>query len=593
MRAIKIALLLALIIDALYLAGSVLVLNTSLFARMTEMEDESVTFLRFKGAFSPFPGNLWFKEGLVAIRDENVNLDIFAMNGFAKFDILPIFNRKIITQTLRVNQVHGNLHMKTDLERSEFRDNHPERPNLDLSRRFQLEFPNVEVHQITHASGPWGEFQGDASVVGAFHLQPGVSAEIFPSLLTLKDGSISEVFEHAHGELKVAFHRYPIQSTSGNEVFRYLDAEADLQARLIAFKEVKVKNGEKSNLHALATVQRGLLQAGSTVYLMPSEMEVSRPHVNARAKGRFVWKALRDHSELDANLDQLMIVFKEGAAQKLSIRDSQLHFFLEGIHLEHLFKGFLVELKLRRGKINFALKGGKANGLIQFYGSTIGRLGVISKKSLKNFSYQKPKIVFRVSPAELNLPRFPKVNLEGTLKIFTRPIVVESGIVQFEKVESDWIAHIKRHGEISIQVNIPELEWVENPSPLFRGKAKVWISSTDPIVNELQEQGRLGGFVSSLARVSDLESNLDLEIAKGRSFLKVNEVTSSGIWKASGAVMGNSFKGKNEITGAFEFKVAGLPVGVRFTPQGSETRLLPSKDWFPEFESEIIDFRSY
>ena len=134
------------------------------------------------------------------------------------------------------------------------------------------------------------------------------------------------------------------------------------------------------------------------------------------------------------------------------------------------------------------------------------------------------------------------------------------------------------------QAHFKNIEYHLAPVDSWKGELEWDMNRTDPLVDALIEQKSLSGFLGIVARVNHFVIKMDCEVAKDYSWMRFNEVSSSGIWKAYGTLT-NQPEG---LKGVFEAKVFNLPVGIRIQPDKTDVRFLPSTDWYDESQPGLL-----
>ena len=558
-------------IYAFYVLIVVLFFNTPLFEKVTSMDDPELTQIRFAGAISPFPGYLWIHQAKIYIRDQNVSSEIHANQDLIKFDLLPFFKKKVHTTLLQIGEANVKIGFKTPEEKEAHLKKYTSSKDVNselkkeaglenLKNHIHLEFPNIHILKITEVDAPWGDLKGEIHLEGGFTIQPGAEVEVFPTTLTIHDGTIPNQFEKMDATVYTYFERFFIPDAPGNAVFPFITADVHFQAHILLHK--------------------GNLTEGSFLETSPSRIALGNSNFRAYGTGEAKWKVVNDYSTLDLNLAKVSAKKLDSNPKILNLgtlSHLDLHLDLYGNALLDAFHGLMGQLTLKDLKWS-SQNSPKLSGQGTGQGKLIGFSGNIPKSARKFWNTQKTNLQFEIEKLTLQTELFKQIEVAGSISAVTSPIDLGSEALHFPTVKTHFKVKLGEKSETTLSGEMKEATYLFSPLEHWKGNFNLVVADTRPFVEALQAQKKIAWPASSLAKVSNLNVDLDWELGNDFSWFRFNRVKSSGIWTAYGSLMDSG----NGLKGAFEVRVAGMPVGIRLEHQESKVKILPSKDWYTQ-----------
>ena len=590
----------------IYMSAIAFIMNTHWFEKLADMDNEELTHVNFKGAFSPYPGLLWARHAKVFISDQNVSISVYLDNTTIKFDLKPIYEQKTIRVTdLRTESAWVNLGMKTLEQTLTHISRHTELKdvNLDVKRargqaalknHIKLDFQHLKIERLSHIDTSIGNFEGDLALDGGFRIQPGAEVEVYPTDLIINNGKLPGQFTSVQGKAHVTFDRFFIPDAPGNAVFPFINATLDLAGvvQSLDFLNLTLRklpnyqlNQGQTNVKLNLVVDHGKLQAGSGMRTDPSHVVLETPDVRATGDGQIVWKVLpQDTSELVANLHSIQVQQIKDINQQGKISDLNLKLTLYGNSMVDAFHGLASDMRLKNIEWNFkspVRKGQRAKnitykGRIEGNGRVLGVSGVLPRAAEKFWKSQSTHLDLELKPLEVTTSFLPLMTVTGTLGVVAKPVDFSASAMAMPKITTKLKIAVKDYGFTLAEGSITNVNYLLAPYHEWKGHLDLKIADTNPFVKALRDAHELGAVLGKFADVRDLTNNIDWEVGDEYSWFRVNEINSSGIWKGYGSLI----NGEDGLLGAFEVKVASVPVGIRIFPDKTDVKLLPSKDWY-------------
>ena len=586
----------------LYFFSIALVLNTRLFRNLADMKEEDLTHVNLMGAISPFPGYLWIQHGEVFISDQNVSITIHLDHVFTHFSLSPFFEKTALFQELHIKKAWVDLGMKTTEQSMAHLEKHTEKKDVDLAFKrargeiarkthIRLVFKHIVIDDINEVKTSLGDFKGEMNLAGGFMIQPGVEVEVYPSELNIKSLDLAGEFAQVRGKAQVAFDRFFIPDSPGNVVFPNVNAQIDLEglAQSLRFLNLTLRtlpqykiDGESANVKTKLVIEHGRLIKGSFLTSSPSQMTFHTPDIIASGLGEVDWSIQsKEQSELRAHLHRVKVEDLKNKHNHGSVASLDVNLTLFGNELIDAFHGLGVELKMK--KIRFSVMSAKTkkndlrvSGQFTGDGKLVGIAGDLPPHALALWKSTGSNLKFHLSNLSVQSDFFPPVQVVGEVAVVAKPIDFSINTLILPQIKSNFTMTVQDEGNTSGTAEISDANYLMTQNQ-WKGKMSVILKTTEPVIKALQKENKISGLVATLAKVNDLKCDLDWELGNEFTWLHVNQINSSGIWKAYGSLLHND----DGMQGAFEVRVFHLPIGIKISPQKTEVSFLPSSNFYP------------
>jgi hypothetical protein len=601
-KVLKVCLGLFLATYAIYVVGAWVFLNTSVFAKVADMQNDDQTYVKLHGAISPFPGFLYVNSGRLFISDQNVSIGIDLTEIGARFSLLPLLKKRLVLDKLHIKEAKVDLGMKSPEESFAYQKKYVTADSLDLKKRAEyvkaaeishltLEFPELQIDTISQIKSELGDFQGGVTLTGGFVIQPKVYVEVFPTTLKFYKGEIPDQFTSVQGEAKASIARFRMIDAPGNAVFPYFTANLRLDMNVKSLKMLDMTlrklpgyafEGRDTRLSVRADLVKGKLQKGTNISATPTQLSIHSPGVTATGFGEMKWEVDSETtSKLSAHMKNVKVVQNSDAFMAGSLKKLDLGIKLFGTELLDAFHGLFATITLDHLRWNIESKGKNPNlqyqGEITGNGSLSGYSGEVPQ-SLKESEKKASDLSLKIKSLNLKTSFLSSIKGTGSIDVFARPVDLGANSVEFPKVNVGLDLQVGKYGMVKSKATFRKLEYRLFPVESWKGELEWDMDTTVPYVDALRDQDKLSAILGTVARVHDLVIKMDVEAGKKYSWLRFNEVSSSGIWKAYGTLT-NQEEG---MKGLFETKVLSLPIGIRVTPQKTDIKFLPSSEWYDE-----------
>jgi hypothetical protein len=605
----KLAAILGLGIYIVYVAGSAIFLDTSLFAKVAGMENEEQTYVHLHGAISPFPGLLYVQTVNIFISDQNVSIHIDVHHAWAKFSLSPFLKKRVLVDHLDVKDATLDIGMKTLAESTAYQKKYVKPEDLDLKIRAEevkedekshlsLIFPDIKIANISEIKSGLGDFKGKINLEGGFMIQPKVHVEVYPTKLKFFEGQIPEQFSRVEGEVNAKIHNFRMIDAPGNAVFPYFDANMRMD---IGLKSLKMLNltvrklpgyafeGADTRLSIQAALKDGLLQTGSVIAATPTELYIHTPGLNAKGFGEVRWEVdSKNTSSLHASIDNVSLRDQASVDMLGSIRHTDLRIKLFGNELIDSFKGQWITLGLK--SIHWNIHSNQKNPNLKYNGVVSGD-GTLAAFSGEIPTEEKARETAKSGALKLSIDSFAiqssfisNINGSGNIVVKAKPVDLLDNSTYFPAVDVNLKLGIGKFGSVNTKAHFKNIEYHLAPVDSWKGQLDWDMDKTDPLIDALVERKSLSGFLGKVAKVNQLVIKMDCEVAKDYAWIRVDQINSSGIWKAYGTLT-NQPEG---MKGVFEARVFDLPVGIRIRPDKTDVRFLPSAEWYDESQPGLL-----
>lgn len=583
------------VVYLLYVTAVAVFLNTPLFAQVAGMESEEQTHVRFTGAYSLWPGHLYVPKARVFIGDQNVSIGIDVHQVRARFSLRPLLEKRLVVDQLLVGTTEVDVGMKNEAQKMAYTRKFAQAGDLDLKlrqrqaeenakKRLTLDFKKIIIDRLQNVRGGFGRLDGEMSLHGGFLIQPKVQVEIYPSTLYFLSGIV--------GRADVRFDRFKTVDAPGNAVWPYVTAHLDFNINTESLKRLDFSlenlpgyslDGIGSNGRVDVRIVKGQLQKGSVIESLASRLTVRTPGLDATGIGRLRWTVeSAATSRLRARLSGLRLAEKSRGTNRGRIRSADLDIRLFGNGLVSAFSGVSMLLRMkgldwhfrspeRVGGRNFAYQGRLAgDGQLAAYSGQVPAWG-------KRDATRTTKLDLRVPELLVNTSFVSEVRGQGRIRLSAYPIDLGINTAQFPEVDADLDLKLGNHGDVRTRAVFSRLEHQLSPENTWKGRVSWKFDRTDAIVDAIVAQApELPGVVKSLARVRDLELDLDCELSDEIAWMRFSRIRSSGIWKGYGTLRSD----ERGLSGLFEASVLTMPVGVWVQPERTEVKFLPDREWY-------------
>lgn len=576
----------------LYVVGVVVFLNTPLFSKVASMEDDEQTYVRFKGAFSLFPGHLYSSSARVFIGDQNVSIGIDVSGIHARFRLKPLLQKKFIVRTLVIDRAEVDVGLKTPKQTEAFVRKYTKAESLDYERRLRLteerarsrltlDFPSITIRKIAHVRGGFGTFAGEMSLQGGFLIQPKVQVEVYPTTLRFLSGIV--------GRADVRFERFKTVEAPGNAVFPFVNANFDFKVDTDSFSRFDYKlqslpgyslDNVGSNAAVKIKIEKGILQKGSYIESLATRMTIRAQRLSGTGVGHVKWEVDRkDSSRLRGRLKNLKLS-QTKSPDKGRLDSADLDVRLYGNRLVAAFNGLSLLLKLRG--LDWRMQSGsgknrnldyraqvKGNGVIAAY---TGDLPARARKDPR----LRTQLTLTLSQLLARTSFAGKITGTGSLELKSGAFDLARPTTHYPEVRGHLDLQLGEHGRVITQAVLTQVEHQSAPLDSWKAKLHWKLDRTEPFIEAIQHETQLSSTVQSLAKVRNLELFADCEFNEDGSLFRFNQIKSDGSWKGYGTLR----NGPDGMNGLFELSLLSVPIGVWIRPESTEVQFMPAQAWY-------------
>lgn len=590
----------------LYVGGSALLLNTPLLMALAKMSDPSLTHLRMGWAWSLYPGHLRAGRLVVAIRDQHVKVDVDVRHVRARFSPRALLRKEIrfrdVTATdgallIEMKGPHGTAehHAKHSKPGDQFLPT-PERMRQMRESTWTIHVENVRaVLKKVRVGGE--DYVGNATVEGGFRLVPGVEAEIFPSRVSVKNGSVSDKLSKLDFDAQGTFHKFIIPHTGGNEVFRYLDADVslsavaeDLEILNLTLRSLDGYGFGKShgNVKAEISVRRGDLQQGSYLRVAPSPLEFTAPSFSLQGRGSVRWEVPSHgrHSTLNVHLTRPKAQVSFGKKSRVTgtVGRVDAGAILFGVNLESAFHGLKGTMAIEWAKLSAHDRGDDALKWSVDLAAR-GKISAVAGKvppSQDNGVPQRLIVDVRSSRFQSKKPTLD-LRPRGRITLKIPPVDMRQGKVNLKELLGNFDLGLASGREVEVSMATEDISHHFSTqmggTGRWRGVTRLGIQGFDDLMAELGNPLDLPGIVTTIVSTDKLNAELEWEHADEGWWIRARSVESSGIWSLWGTLQ--ALKDEKPM-GVFEARVLGVPVGVKIRDGEAPVQVFPSAEWYNE-----------
>jgi hypothetical protein len=596
--------LVVLIAEALYAAGVVVFLNTPLFALATGMQDETETHIRARGAWSIIPGRLYAREILVAVRDQNVKVDVRLRGARVPFSLTALLKKRFQVEGLVVPRVEVKVHLRTERETRQYLAEHPdpfrhvELTDAQIAEKkakgWTVSIPKLRLELVDPVAFGKDSFRGQTTIEGGFELQPGVEAEIFPTRVRFANGKWNQTLSNLQGEAIVRFHRFSAPRTSGSKVFSYVDADVSAAGRTENFQFVNLTlrslegfgftNGHTDFASELI-VRRGRLRPKSYFQTPDGALELRNPTFFLRGNGFVRWRI-----EKDDGTSQLLFLLRNGKT-RTELGDTRIQGSAEriaaeaqiyGVDLQNPFTGLTGGLSVTRGNYEIhSTRGMPWNAIGKIEGSIAG---LTEGASLPATARAADGLRVTIDRSHFGVP-FPggrplpvaakgKLKISGQTLVLTRRSTLPSLDLDLLVAKEPGAKDDREWRPARLRLRSDGARRTQGAAGSYwSGAGSLRIRGLNEILDQLQDAKLLSKTLRVAADARRLDAKLSWEVRPTRSNFRADSITTDGTWSATGE-LGRQNDGK--WLGLIDAKVLGVPVGIALAPNQTEWKILPT-----------------
>lgn len=604
-KGLKIVVAIPIGLYVLYVAAIAAILNTPIFGLITEMTDPGKTHLRFESAYSFVPGKIRIGKIRVLVREPDVDLDVLLERAQVSLDFGALAKKRVRITSLLVDETTVAIRTKAATDEGIVASDPLEAPSALARERDRLENRwTIEVERVDLANLLWvkideDELRGRMAIAGAFLLQPGAQAEVFPSRFVITDGNWNGDVTNIRLSSEVRIHRFKKARVSGSEVFRYLDARIEATAKTSGLQLLNITlrslgdygfgNGE-ANLAGNVEVRSGKIMGGSAVRAEKSTIRMSAPNFEINGKGRIEWKtdASGEYSTLHARVSDAKADLRIGRNRiQGSVREVIADAKILGLDLPTPFTGLSARLRLRGGRLLSAPL--PRSGTNKFRYSVKARLGgeltaVAGEYPDDSFVSKPSRFTVEIDESALAIPKLGTIYGDGRIAFTVRPIDFRDGRVEFPRVR------IAYRGELDRKYPFA-LEWVSTRATRvfatrkkneerWEGDGRMKIEDFNGVLNYLSDSDRISGIARAGLHATEVLGSFDWAISPLETRVKIRHIDSNGSWSGSGTLVSerNAADSSSETHGRFDGKVLGFPIGVGIAEGDVEVNLSPGEE---------------
>ncbi len=589
-----------------YVAGVAILLNTSLFRKIAGMGDDALTHINLKGAFSPFPGYLHINEGEVFISDQNVSITVHVSQVSAWFNLRNLKEKVFLVRDLHVKNAWVDLKMKTKEEAIAHLKKYINREDVDLDYKIKhaeetrkngaiLDFKHIVIDRISEVKTAMGTFKGDLSVDGGFRIQPTIEVEIYPTRLTVLRTDLQDNFTGLEGTADVQFDPFFIPTAPGNAVFPYVNVKLELQGHvqslhflntfLYAIPQYELSGGG-TPVKASIVINKGHLEKGSRLYTNnATNIIFESPNFTSRGIGSLEWKVLdKRSSRATVFIRKVKIDNKQNKEDRHGTVDSmRLKFNMIGTDLWSAFNGIEAEWEMKKMKFSVyraktKKKDIKVRASFEGEGTLVGIAGIIPPDLYAIYKKRPSQFNLRITSMTINSNFFVPLEVAGNIRLATRPLDLSVNTVVLPEIAGDFTVTLDPYGKTEGTIKVDKGNYLVAPIGEWKGHMSVSLKDTEPFVKALKAENEISSLGAGVAKVKDLNLDLDWGLQKKNFWMHLNKVQSSGSWTAFGSLKHDA----DGMQGAFEVRVLRLPVGIRIDPEKMQVKLFPGTDFYEQ-----------
>lgn len=592
---------------AFYVIGTTLFLNTSIFQKVADMRNQDQTFISLHAAISPFPGLIYIESAHIFIADQNVSIPIDLNQIWVRFGFLPFFRKQLEIEALTIGRAKAQIGLKTEAESTNYQKKYATLKDVNLKERAKkvaeyekdrlgISIQKITIKNISEVKNELGDFHGNLSLEGAFFIQPGVQAEVFPTTLHFKSGSMENQFSDVEGLAHVKIDRFKMINAPGNAVFPYFNADLKLNIGLESLKLLNLtlrripgyefQGGARLKIQL--SVVKGLLQVGSQIETSPARLLVKTPSLTAHGTGLVKWWVVDSKiSELTCDLNKIQVRDEHNTEIVGSVKNANLKIRVYGNDLVNAFHDLGGSLKLRALRYEIGNRGSNPN--LRYHGRIVGN-GELSgftadvPRSEKNRDGTVHRLRLNVEHLSLHTSFLSDLTGQGRLLVNSLPLDFTDNSILFPEVSATLDLAVGDFGQVKTKAIFKNLKHQLSPNEGWKGEIEWGMNDTGPFVDYLRSKDKLGMAVGALARVKNFKLKMEWENSGRDSWLRFNQISSDGLWNAYGTLLSD----RRGVRGSFEAEVMNVPIGIRIQPEKTDMRLFPSAEWYDESQPDLL-----
>ncbi len=597
----------------LYVLAVILILDTPFFRWAAKLEDPTLTYAEFSGAWSLVPGKIHIREFKVVVLDSNVDIEVKVRDIVGWINPLRLLRSEVDVLSIRGERATFRYLAKTASEGAAFHGEHSsaetqksvsdEELELRARKNWKI-FVRGIVLNVESASFEGRELRGQKMKVrGGFFLQPGTAAEVFPSSLEIEGGAFGSGITRIQLRGETRFHRFWLRDSSGDQIFRYFDVDVTAKGAAENFEALNLTlrslPGYRfrrlgGNVQLTVAARKGMLQPGSELVVDPSQIEFESPQFELAGRGKvrwFVpWAPGASYSEIES--DVRAVRFKVQAGKMAQVRASasriQARARIQGLHLVKPFVGVRARVDLREARV-FArgIRKFKADPHWSVKGLAKGGFSLVSgDEPPASWPFQRSKagLTFEILFADFISSVTPTYfDATGKVRTDLEPVDLRTGRARFSDVDVDLSVGTRMFDRFSVSLKTKALSRI---LPVATGGDGNWSGSSVLKIGEfgtmltaLKDTLELPGLAVSLLGARNLMAEFDWELTSEQLWLRAPRIETDGGWTAWGTLVHSFLTDQPEL--AVEARVLSvLPIGL--VRQGSRTSftLFPTAGWF-------------
>lgn len=598
-------------------------LSTPIFEKLVVL-GEREGILTLESGWSIIPGRIELKQVHLEVEDHNIHLFVDIPRAHAKVRLSKIFKKEANIIQLdgpvgEEGEIQVRLALRTDAEKKKY-----------VAEKKQIEQAGNEGGSITH--GTWTihieqvdlsqfkelifdkwKYVGKAQVTGGFKLTPGKVAEIFQSRLNLEGGSVEGFAKEVTGAADVRIDRFMVPDVEGSEVYRYVHAQVDGRAKVehirffnqaLASTSYASLDDGAGNFRVFGKIESGYIQPGTHASINSEKISLKLKNYVVTGKGKADWNVTQTQKQpatgkLKLNLKNLKITKHRGLplAHDGSLQASAA---TQDLDLVDPFNDFVAYLNLAKVKINHLTRWNALMPMGLSFEDGYGSFNLYAnahsglKAKTKN-TYAKP--------GELTLSLRSLKGLQGTT-LFTvqSPLFLTADIDPVYLGKGEWSAknvHLigreidfKFKKETKTQnltpwhfhVYLDEAKFKERGKKYsLTGRARVWLKNSWPVLEWINQQEELSGFVYSAALKDSIRLITDFSMQPDEIAFQNIELELGKHLQAHGELYISGTK----LRGALVAGQGFMTVGIKLQESKTSYSLFAGKDWL-EYELEQL-----
>jgi hypothetical protein len=341
------------------------------------------------------------------------------------------------------------------------------------------------------------------------------------------------------GEAKVTIDHFRMIDAPGNAVFPYFSANLGLDMGVRSLKLLNLTlrklpgysfEGSDTRFSVRTEVKKGLLQPGSTISSVPSELTLRSPGMRAKGFGSVKWEVNSESSShLSANLRGVQLLQNSDARLAGNVDDIHLGIKLYGTELVDAFHGLWASLSLKKLSWNVQSTGHNPN--LQYDGKIVGdgRLSGFSgevPKSERKRNAGGTNLKLKIQKLDLKTSFMPKIQGSGDISVHAFPVDLSENSIHFPKLDAHLNLNVGKNGEVKTEAKFGHLEYRPYPSESWKGQLEWKMDRTDPFIQSLVQREKISSFLGDVAKVKNFVVKLDCEVGKDHTWLRFNEINS-------------------------------------------------------------------